>query len=347
MKNRLVLIDGVNFFYKGAWGGTTQLSIRGEDVTYIYAFMRNLVSLIRKFEEDENDLNVKFAICWDGGYNERMRISSEAVQKGLIPKTYKQERREAREVEDEEQKKLNEEFKRQMNRVKELVAFTKLGSVFIRGEEADDLIGSLVMSNKDKFDEIILVTSDRDYYQLFYPNVKMYNSSKHEFRDIEYLKAEYNLDTPEQWVEVGALAGESGKSSDTIYGVPGISYITGSKLIAQYKTLDNLYKETKIGLADDLNKFNNDAMALYKAVKDKTYKLKQFKKELSVLAYKEIVEIAKQLKQIRTWLDIPFPQGNAHFSDLTNAFSDMSFQMGTRDLDLLCYDKGTDIPMPF
>ena len=62
---------------------------------------------------------------------------------------------------------------------------------------------------------------------------------------------------------------------------------------------------------------------------------------------KEIVEIAKQLKQIRTWLDIPFPQGNAHFSDLTNAFSDMSFQMGTRDLDLLCYDKGTDIPMPF
>ena len=191
MKNRLVLIDGVNFFYKGAWGGPTQLSIRGEDVTYIYAFMRNLVSLIRKFEEDENDLNVKFAICWDGGYNERMRISSEAVQKGLIPKTYKQERREAREVEDEEQKKLNEEFKRQMNRVKELVAFTKLGSVFIRGEEADDLIGSLVMSNKDKFDEIILVTSDRDYYQLFYPNVKMYNSSKHEFRDIEYLKAEY------------------------------------------------------------------------------------------------------------------------------------------------------------
>lgn len=333
---RLVLIDGINFFYKGAWSGTTQLSIKGENVTYIYAFMRNLVSMIRKFTED--GAKTSFIICWDGGYNERMKISSAAVAEGLIPKTYKQERREAHETDDEETKQLNEEFKRQLNRVKELVAFTKVGTAFLRGEEADDLIGSYVTSQKDNFDEIILITSDRDYYQLFYPNVKMYNSSSHEYRDIDYLKTEYNLTRPEQWVDVGALAGESGKSSDTIYGVPGISYITGSKLIAQYDNLDNLFNESEIALKEDIDKFNGDIKALYKAVKEKEYKLKHHKKELSVLAYKDVVKVAKQLKQIRTWLNFPMPTPDSRIYELTIAFSDMSFQMGSKDLELLCYE---------
>lgn len=333
---RLVLIDGINFFYKGAWFGTTQLSIKGENVTYIYAFMRNLVSIIRKFTED--GAKPTFVICWDGGYDERMKISSEAVAKGLIPKTYKQERREAHEADDEETKALNEEFRRQLNKVKELVAYTKVGTMFVRGEEADDLIGSYVVSQKDNFDEIILITSDRDYYQLFYPNVKMYNSSTHEYRDIDYLRTEYNLSTPEQWVDVGALAGESGKSSDTIYGVPGISYITGSKLIAEYKTLDNLFTESEKELKEDIDKYNGDVKALYLAVKNKEYKLKHHKKELSVLAYKDVVKVAKQLKQIRTWLGFPLPTPDSRVYELSNAFSDMSFQMGSKDLELLCYE---------
>ena len=333
---RLVLIDGINFFYKGAWSGTTQLSIKGENVTYIYAFMRNLVSIIRKFTED--GAKPTFVICWDGGYDERMKISSEAVAKGLIPKTYKQERREAHEADDEETKALNEEFRRQLNKVKELVAYTKVGTMFVRGEEADDLIGSYVVSQKDNFDEIVLITSDRDYYQLFYPNVKMYNSSTHEYRDIDYLRTEYNLSTPEQWVDVGALAGESGKSSDTIYGVPGISYITGSKLIAEYKTLDNLFTESEKELKEDIDKYNGDVKALYFAVKNKEYKLKHHKKELSVLAYKDVVKVAKQLKQIRTWLGFPLPTPDSRVYELSNAFSDMSFQMGSKDLELLCYE---------
>lgn len=333
---RLVLIDGINFFYKGAWSGTTQLSVKGENVTYIYAFMRNLVSIIRKFTED--DSKSTFVICWDGGYDERMKISSEAVAKGIIPKTYKQERREAHESDDAETKALNEEFRRQLNKVKELVAYTKVGTMFVRGEEADDLIGSYVVSQKDNFDEIILITSDRDYYQLFYPNVKMYNSSTHEYRDIDYLKKEYNLSCPEQWVDVGALAGESGKSSDTIYGVPGISYITGSKLIAEYKSLDNLFHESEKELKEDIEKYNGNVMALYLAVKNKDYKLKHHKKELSVLAYKDVVKVAKQLKQIRTWLGFPLPTSDSRIYELSNAFSDMSFQMGSKDLELLCYE---------
>jgi len=333
---RLVLIDGINFFYKGAWQGGVNLTCKGEDVTYIYAFFRNLVSLVRQLEEDKDVTT--FCICWDGGYTERLRISSEARDKGIIPKIYKQERRESYQTEDPEQQKLNEEFKRQLKIVENLVGYTRVHSAFVRGEEADDLIGSFVKSNLGKYDEIVLVTTDRDYYQLLYSGVRMYNSSNRESKDVSYLKAEYNLDKPEQWVDVGAVAGETGKSSDTIYGVPGIGYTTAAKLISQYGTLDNLIETAEKELKSEIESFGS-AKALYDAVKAHEYKLKHHTKEMYVLAHKEIVGVAKQLKQMRTWLDIPLPELNVDFTKLDNEFRRMQFVMGTKDLDLLTFQK--------
>lgn len=330
---RLVLIDGVNFFYKGCWANNPTLTIRGEDVTYIYAFVKNLISLIRKTENKEDE--VKYVICWDGGYDERMKISSKAVEAGLIPKAYKQERRESTgEIMDPDEVKRREEFKRQLLFVEDLIKHTRVTSLFVKGEEADDLIGSLVYSNKDKYDETLLVTTDRDYYQLLWPNVKMFNSGKNEFKDEQFLKAEFNLDRAEQWVDVGALAGETGRTSDTIYGVPGISYITGSKLIAEYGSLDNLLKQSKIYLKSEINSFGN-AMDLYKAVKAKEYKLKHHVKEMYVLAHEEIVILAKQLKQIRTWLNLEFPEQRPSLMELTNTFNNLNFMMSSKDVNLL------------
>ena len=70
---RLILIDGVNFFYRGAWSGAAVFTVRGEDMSYVMTYLRNLVSLMRHFgSEDKN----YYAICWEGGYRERIRISS-------------------------------------------------------------------------------------------------------------------------------------------------------------------------------------------------------------------------------------------------------------------------------
>ena len=91
-------------------------------------------------------------------------------------------------------------------------------------------------------------------------------------------------------------------------------------------------------MKEDIDKYNGDVKALYLAVKNKEYKLKHHKKELNVIAHKEIVKIAKQLKQIRTWLDIPLPSPDSRIYELSNAFSEMSFQMGSKDLELLCYE---------
>ena len=333
---RLVLIDGINFFYRGSWTGASQdmKSIQGEDMTYVLAYMRNLAYLIKRFKSiyDEN----RFVICWDGGYDERLRISSEAVTAGLIPKAYKQERREAHDIEDEEEKQKAQEFMRQMRKAQEFTNLTIVSQMSIKGEEADDLVGSFATKYKDDFDEILLVTTDKDYFQLLNDKTRIYNSGKNEYRDLSYLKQEYNLDNASQWIDVGALAGESGASSDTIYGVQGIGYKTAAKLIAEYGTLDNLIEQSAQALAPDILKCGNDAKVLLAKVKDKSYKLSHHKKELSVLASLEVVELAKKLKTIRTFLDVEMTEPDPSWTKLDMTFKTMGLPLGNTVTELLC-----------
>lgn len=330
---RLVLIDGINFFYRGAWSGVSNdmKTIHGEDMTYVLAYFRNLATLVNRFRGDDNT----FIVCWDGGYDERLRISSEAVATGLIPKAYKQERRESHDIEDEEERQKAVEFMRQMKRARELTELTNVSQMWMKGEEADDLIGSYSVKYADDFDEILLVTTDKDYFQLLTRKVRIYNSGKNEYRDLAYLKSEYNLDRGSQWIDVGALAGESGATSDTIYGVPGIGYKTAAKLIAEHDTLDRLYAESLVALAPDILKCGNDIKLLNQKVKDKSYRLSHHRKELNVLAHKEIVDLARRLKAIRTFLPVEIPVANPSWTEFDKAFRTMGIPLGNGIVDTL------------
>jgi len=68
---KLVLIDGINFYFKGSYVG--ELDYNGKKVQYIYAFLKNLLSLMKKMEMSGDF--VRYVVCWDGGYKERLRIS--------------------------------------------------------------------------------------------------------------------------------------------------------------------------------------------------------------------------------------------------------------------------------
>ena len=330
---RLVLIDGINFFYRGAWSGMSNdmKTIHGEDMSYVLAYFRNLAVLVNRFRGDDNT----FIICWDGGYDERLRISSEAVQAGLIPKAYKQERREAHDIEDEEEKQKAIEFMRQMKLAKEFTGMTNVAQMWMQGEEADDLIGSYSVKYADDFDEILLVTTDKDYFQLLTDKVRIYNSGKNEYRDLAYLKSEYNLDTGAQWIDVGALAGEAGATSDTIYGVPGIGYKTAAKLIAEHGSLDRLVEQSLVALAPDILKCGNDVKSLNDKVKSKSYRLSHHRKELNVLAHKEIVDLAKRLKAMRTFLPVEIPETNPSWTDFDKTFRMMGIPLGRGVTDIL------------
>lgn len=329
---RLVLIDGVNFFYRGAWKGTDVCTVHGDDMSYVLAYLRNLDSLM---ETLGRGYDVRYVVCWEGGYDERLRISSEAVENGIIPKAYKQERRDAHEIEDEEEKEKAESFKRQRKIAESLTSHTVISQIKLAGEEADDVIGSLAVSYYSAFDEILIVTTDRDYYQLLNDKVRVYNSGKNEYRGLDYLKSEYGLESGVQWIDVGALAGESGKSSDTIYGVPGIGYVTAAKLISHYGSIDKLIDESKIELAGDILKCGNDVKELYKRVKSHSYRLGHHVKEMYVLAHMEIFELARKLKAIRTFLEVELPERNPSWFELNRELQNLSIPIGKAKMEHL------------
>ena len=77
------------------------------------------------------------------------------------------------------------------------------------------------------------------------------------------------------------------------------------------------------------------AMELYNKVKSHEYKLKHHVKEMYVLAHVEIVRLARELKAMRTFLDVNVPDAEPSMFELGKAFSTMGFPIGDRAIGKL------------
>ena len=107
------------------------------------------------------------------------------------------------------------------------------------GYEADDILGTLSAQAVDNGYEAYLLTGDRDALQLIGDHVTVLLATNKEtvvFDRAKFLE-EYGV-TPEQFVDVKALMGDS---SDNIPGVAGVGEKTALKLISEYHDLDALY----------------------------------------------------------------------------------------------------------
>lgn len=124
----------------------------------------------------------------------------------------------------------------QFDYVKEIIhdmGFYQLG---IHGYEADDIIGTLAVN----YDNLIIVSGDRDLLQLLGKNNDIWLTKKgfteyHHYNEQNFIE-EYDI-TPEQFVDVKALMGDSG---DGYYGVKGIGEKTALKLIREYNNVENI-----------------------------------------------------------------------------------------------------------
>jgi DNA polymerase-1 len=109
------------------------------------------------------------------------------------------------------------------------------------GYEADDLIATLVKMAVEAGWEVLIVTGDRDAFQLIEGPVKVVYTrrgiSDIVLADESYVEERYGI-RPDQYVEYAALRGDT---SDNLPGVPGVGEKTASRLIADYGDLDNLY----------------------------------------------------------------------------------------------------------
>ncbi|MBI3591323.1 MAG: DNA polymerase I [Candidatus Melainabacteria bacterium] len=111
------------------------------------------------------------------------------------------------------------------------------------GYEADDVIGTLAKKAYKEGQDVLILTGDRDAFQLVNDRIKVLVPSKGELK--EYGRQEvfdYWGIWPEQVIDFKSLCGDS---SDNIPGIKGIGEKTAAKLLTEYGTLDNVFKNIK------------------------------------------------------------------------------------------------------
>lgn len=143
-------------------------------------------------------------------------------------------------------KPMPEDLAVQLPWAKKVAAAMGFTVIECEGWEADDVLGTIAAMG-DREDDVhsYILTGDRDSLQLITEKTSVILVKTKE--DIVYDPARFFEDygvTPEQFVDVKALMGDS---SDNIPGVPGIGEKTALKLIAACGGLDGLYADENMG----------------------------------------------------------------------------------------------------
>ena len=130
----------------------------------------------------------------------------------------------------------------QLDLIRELLNAMGIVAIDAAGFEGDDLIATIAERAEKSGDDLIIVTGDRDNYQLVSdPHIRvLYNKrgvSDYALYDEAGIFARTGV-TPKQYADYAALRGDP---SDNLDGVPGVGEKTAAKLIVKYLTLENIF----------------------------------------------------------------------------------------------------------
>lgn len=148
--------------------------------------------------------------------------------------------------------------------IKELLAALNVPILQSEGWEGDDILGTMARLGEEAGCDMLLVTGDRDMYQLVTEHVNVVSTRKG-LSDVAIMTPEsvddlYHGITP---VLVPDFYGLKGDTSDNIPGVPGIGPKKASALIAQYGSLDEVIAhadEVKGKMGENLRAHIDDAL---------------------------------------------------------------------------------------
>lgn len=148
--------------------------------------------------------------------------------------------------------------------IKELLVALNVPILQSEGWEGDDILGTMARLGEEAGCDMLLVTGDRDMYQLVTEHVNVVSTRKG-LSDVAIMTPEsvddlYHGITP---ALVPDFYGLKGDTSDNIPGVPGIGPKKASALIAQYGSLDEVIAhadEVKGKMGENLRAHIDDAL---------------------------------------------------------------------------------------
>jgi DNA polymerase-1 len=209
---QLFLIDGNSLAYRAFFALPESIGTSdGRPTNAIYG----LASMLVKIIDEHHPQGV--VVAWDAGWSGREKTYD----------LYKAQRKPRPDL-------LREQWPHLMPLV-EAFGYT---NVRVEGYEADDVIASLVRQAREEGIEVMVVTGDRDAYQLVAEGVRVMSTSRGitetKIYDREAVIERYGV-PPELICDLMGLRGDT---SDNIPGVPGIGEKTATQLLQQFGSLE-------------------------------------------------------------------------------------------------------------
>jgi DNA polymerase I len=215
---KLMLVDGNSLTYRAFFALPTDITLASGQVTNaVYGFTSMLLNLVRDHRPDG------IGVAFD---RPEPTFRHEAIA------DYKAGRSAAPDI-----------LRQQMGLVRQVVETLRIPIIEAPGYEADDIIATLATQARDQGDEVLIVTGDRDVYQLVEdPLIKvLYNRrgvSDYALYDEAGIEERCGI-PPKLYTQYAALRGDP---SDNLPGVPGVGEKTAAKLIVNYGGVDGIFE---------------------------------------------------------------------------------------------------------
>ncbi len=210
----LFLIDGNSLAYRAFFALPESIATSdGRPTNAIYGFASMMVKVLTDFRPRA------VVVAWDAGWSGREKVYE----------PYKAQRKSRPDL-----------LKEQWPHLAPLSEAFGFANVRVEGWEADDLIATMVRQAREDEIPVMVVTGDRDAYQLVGDGVRVMSTSRGvtdtKIYDREGVIERYGV-APEL---VPDLIGLKGDTSDNIPGVPGIGEKTASQLLQEYGSLEGV-----------------------------------------------------------------------------------------------------------
>jgi DNA polymerase-1 len=210
----LFLIDGNSLAYRAFFALPESIATSdGRPTNAIFGFASMLVKILTDYGE------VPTVVVWDAGMSGRKELSAD----------YKAQRSSRPDL-----------LKQQWPHLRPLVEAFGYRNISVEGFEADDVIAALVTQARDRDIPVMVVTGDRDAYQLVGEGVRIMTTSRGitdtKVYDRDGVVERYGI-PPEL---VPDFIGLKGDTSDNIPGVPGIGDKTAAELLQRFGDLEGV-----------------------------------------------------------------------------------------------------------
>lgn len=137
-------------------------------------------------------------------------------------------------------KKTPEEFLMQIPYIKKYLDIRDIKHLELDDYEADDIVGSMAVKASPYFDEVMVVSGDKDLLQLAKGNIHVYLTKKGITDLQEFTEDNFPELMGFESKHMTDYKGLLGDLSDNLPGIPGIGEKTAIKLINEYGTVENL-----------------------------------------------------------------------------------------------------------